>query len=169
MKKDSHLERAVLWLESRQLPEGYWNAHLETNCCMEAQWLMACKFCGIESEKNAGIIDYIVNSQRADGSWDVYFGAENGDVNTTLECYYALRIFGFDKNAPKMKAARDWLLKYEWYKHVRVFTKYWLALFGEWRKRPLCRQKSSISRNGFRLTSTDSRRGRAQRLCRFAL
>ena len=97
MKKDSHLERAVLWLESRQLPEGYWNAHLETNCCMEAQWLMACKFCGIESEKNAGIIDYIVNSQRADGSWDVYFGAENGDVNTTLECYYALRIFGFDK------------------------------------------------------------------------
>ena len=132
MKKDSHLEKAVLWLESKQLPEGYWNAHLETNCCMEAQWLMACKFCGIESPKNAGVVDYIVNSQREDGSWDVYFGAENGDVNTTLECYYALRIFGFDRDAPRMKAARDWLLKHEWYKHIRVFTKYWLALFGEW-------------------------------------
>ena len=166
MKKDSHLERAVLWLESRQLPEGYWNAHLETNCCMEAQWLMACKFCGIESEKNAGIIDYIVNSQRADGSWDVYFGAENGDVNTTLECYYALRIFGFDKNAPKMKAARDWLLKYEGFSQN---TGSRFSANGLGRKRPLCRQKSSISRNGFRLTSTDSRRGRAQRLCRFAL
>ena len=132
MEEKSHIQKASDWLFERQLPEGYWNAHLETNCCMEAQWLMACKFCGIESAKNAGIIEYILNSQRPDGSWDVYYGAENGDVNTTLECYYALRIFGFAKDDPRMAAAREWLLKYEWYKHVRVFTKYWLALFGEW-------------------------------------
>ncbi len=132
MEEKSHMQKASDWLFERQLPEGYWNAHLETNCCMEAQWLMACKFCGIESGKNAGIIEYILNSQRHDGSWDVYYGAENGDVNTTLECYYALRIFGFPKDDPRMAAAREWLLKYEWYKHVRVFTKYWLALFGEW-------------------------------------
>ena len=43
MEEKSHMQKASDWLFERQLPEGYWNAHLETNCCMEAQWLMACK------------------------------------------------------------------------------------------------------------------------------
>ena len=130
--KPDKLEKAVSWLFERQHDDGYWNAHLETNCCMEAQWLMACKFCDIENEKNGDIIKYILNSQRADGSWDVYFQSENGDVNTTLECYFALRLFGFGKDDSRMKSAREWLLRNDWYRHIRVFTKYWLALFGEW-------------------------------------
>ena len=132
MDMQNHIKRAVEFLYKKQSPEGFWNAALETNCCMEAQWIMACVFCGIECEKNPEILEYIVNSQRADGSWDVYFNAENGDVNTTLECYCALRLSGHSPAAPHMVSARKWLLEHEWTKHIRVFTKYWLALFGEW-------------------------------------
>ena len=129
----THLQKAVEWLLNMQFDEGYWNAQLETNCCMEAQWLLALKFCGIESHNTVeGVKNYILNSQRPDGSWDVYRDAENGDINTTLECYAALRYFGVSKEEPFMLRARGWLVRHEWQKHIRVFTKYWLALFGEW-------------------------------------
>lgn len=38
MKNDSdtHIKSAVKWLLSKQCDGGYWNAELETNCCMEA-------------------------------------------------------------------------------------------------------------------------------------
>ena len=126
------LDKAVKYLLEKQYPEGYWNAHLETNCCMEAQWLLASVFCSIDYDKNPEIVSYILSCQRSDGSWEVYHGAENGDVNTTLECYFALRLTGHSPEAPYMKNARQWLLKNHWHKHIRVFTKYWLALFGEW-------------------------------------
>lgn len=132
MDLKGNIESSVKYLYSKQSGNGYWNAQLETNCCMEAQWLLASVFCGIKYEKNAEIESYILNNQRADGSWDIYFGAENGDVNTTVECYFALRVLGHDTEAEYMARARRWLLKNQWHKHIRVFTKYWLALFGEW-------------------------------------
>ena len=134
MKDDSSiaLKRAVKYLLDKQYPDGYWNAHLETNCCMEAQWILASVFCGIEYDKNPEIVSYIRSRQRGDGSWEVYHGAENGDVNTTLECYFALRLAGHAPDLPHMSAARKWLLDNHWHRHIRVFTKYWLALFGEW-------------------------------------
>ena len=108
------LKSAIDWLYKNQYEEGYWNAPLETNCCMEAQWIMASVFCGFENPKNAQIIEYIKNNQREDGSWDVYFNASNGDINTTVECYFALRITGSSPDEPYMVRARGWLLKHEW-------------------------------------------------------
>ena len=128
-----HLDKAVEWLLDKQQEGGFWNAEVETNCCMEAQWLMAIYFCGIDHHKKQGVIDYILNCQREDGAWDVYTDAPNGDINTTLECYVALRLSGFSKDGEVLTKARAWLLKNKWHKHIRVFTKYWLALFGEWK------------------------------------
>ena len=127
-----HLDKAVEWLLDKQQEGGFWNAEVETNCCMEAQWLMAIYFCGIDHHKKQGVIDYILNCQREDGAWDVYTDAPNGDINTTLECYFALRIYGFDPDDQVMQKARKWLLKNKWQERIRVFTKYWLALFGQW-------------------------------------
>jgi len=126
------LDRAVDWLLKEQLPEGCWNAPVETNCCMEAQWVLAMAFCGIDHPKTKGVVDYIVNSQRQDGSWEVYHQAEQGDINTTVECYAALRYSGFSPAAVILAKARRWLLANNWSERIRVFTKYWLALFGEW-------------------------------------
>lgn len=123
---------AVEYMKSKQYPEGYWNAPLDTNCCMEAQWLMAMYFIDFDDPKKEGVIRYILDRQREDGSWDVYHAAEQGDINTTLECYFALRLHGFDPDSPIMAKARKWLLTNNWIDKIRVFTKYWLALFGQW-------------------------------------
>ncbi|MDI9570327.1 MAG: squalene--hopene cyclase [Pseudomonadota bacterium] len=128
----SPLARAVAWLLRAQLPGGYWNAPVETNCCMEAQWVLAMTFCGLYHPKTKGVVDYIVNAQRPDGSWEVYRHAEQGDINTTVECYAALRYAGFPPEEKMLRNARRWLLANDWTDKIRVFTKYWLALFGEW-------------------------------------
>ena len=129
---DETIRKASKWIVSRQDKNGIWVAPLETNCCMEAQWLLAMYFIGYNDPKKEGVIRYILDRQRPDGSWDVYYGAEQGDINTTLECYFALRICGFDPDEAIMQKARKWLLENKWTEHIRVFTKYWLALFGEW-------------------------------------
>ena len=126
------LRDSIKYVRDRQFPEGYWNAPLDTNCCMEAQWLLAMYFIDFDDHKKDGVIRYILDRQREDGSWDVYHGAEQGDINTTLECYFALRIHGFDPDSPIMTKARNWLLENNWIERIRVFTKYWLALFGQW-------------------------------------
>ncbi len=129
---DETIKNAVNWLRARQSEDGMWNGPLETNCCMEAQWIMAMYFIGFDDPKKPKVLQYILDKQREDGAWDVYYGSEHGDINTTLECYFALRLSGFDPGDPVLVKARKWLLRNKWVERVRVFTKYWLALFGQW-------------------------------------
>src|ERR1700722_16687426 len=74
------------WLLFRQQEEGFWGGMLESNSCIEAQWVLAMHFLGIEDKKKlAGIVASILNEQRADGSWEVYHNAPAGDINTPVE------------------------------------------------------------------------------------
>ncbi len=124
---------AVSWLKEKQKPEGYWMGWLESNSCMEAEWLLAFYLLGIEDDvKKRGLINTILSSQRSDGSWEVYYNAPSGDINTTVECYAALRVSGFSPDHPALKSARKWILEHGGINSVRVFTQYWLALIGEW-------------------------------------
>ena len=126
------LRAAIDWVKIRQADDGMWCGPLETNCCMEAQWILAMKFIDFDDHKKTKVLQYILDRQREDGSWDVYYGSEQGDINTTLECYIALRVSGFDPDEPALAKARKWLIENKWTERIRVFTKYWLALFGEW-------------------------------------
>jgi len=124
---------AVGWLERNQHPDGYWVGMLETNSCMEAQWIMALHFLGVKNDpKYTKVIRCILNEQRSDGSWDVYYGASKGDINATVECYAALRTAGIEPDSDALKQAGKWILENGGLKGIRVFTKYWLALIGEW-------------------------------------
>ena len=125
------LRAAIDWVKIRQADDGMWCGPLETNCCMEAQWILAMKFIDFDDHKKTKVLQYILDRQREDGSWDVYYGSEQGDINTTLECYFALRVSGFDPDEPALAKARKWLIENKWTERIRVFTKYWLALFGE--------------------------------------
>ena len=90
------IDDAIKWLEKEQHEEGYWVGILESNSCMEAQWVLAMHFLGIKDDpKMPGIIKAILREQRPDGSWEVYHEAPDGDINTTVECYAALRSVGF--------------------------------------------------------------------------
>ena len=133
------IDAAADWLGARQKPEGYWVGRLESNGCMEAQWILALWFMGLEDHHlRPRLAESLKQTQREDGSWQIYHGAPAGDINTTVEAYAALRSMGISKDDPAMKRAHEWIMSKGGLKNIRVFTRYWLALIGEypWERTP---------------------------------
>jgi len=129
---DRTIEAGLSWLDAEQNEEGFWCGMLESNCCMEAEWIMAFHVMDLELPHLDQIVSGILSKQRSDGSFETYFDAPSGDVNSTVESYVALRIAGVDPDSKSMRAAREWILQRDALTHIRVFTRYWLALVGEW-------------------------------------
>jgi len=124
---------AAEWLAAKQKPEGYWVGRLESNVCMEAEWMLALWFMELEDHHlRPRLAAALLREQRDDGSWEVYKNAPAGDINTTVEAYAALRSFGMSADEPVLKKAREWIFAKGGLKNIRVFTRYWLALIGEW-------------------------------------
>ena len=127
------IDGAVDWLASRQHADGYWVGRLESNVCMEAEWILALWFIGQESHPlRARLAKALLASQREDGSWEIYKDAPAGDINTTVEAYAALRSMGLSADEPVLTRAHAWIISKGGLRNVRVFTRYWLALIGEW-------------------------------------
>lgn len=126
------LRAAIGWLNDHQEPEGFWVGMIETNSTIEAEWLLASHILGTPLPNEDGVIRALLQRQRPDGSWGIYPGAPDGDINSTVEVYAALRAKGFDPGGSEMTRARDWILSRGGVGKVRVFTRYWLAMIGVW-------------------------------------
>ncbi|MFZ5616085.1 MAG: squalene--hopene cyclase [Pseudomonadota bacterium] len=130
---DQSIRAAADWLKARQKDEGYWVGRLESNACMEAQWMLCLWFIGLEDHHlRPRLAASLKKTQRADGSWEIYHDAPAGDINTTVEAYVALRSCGVPADDPQLLRARDWIVSKGGLRNIRVFTRYWLALIGEW-------------------------------------
>ena len=130
---NSAIESAADWLAVRQKPEGYWVGRLESNSCMEAEWCLALWFMGLEDHPlRERLAQSLRDTQKPDGYWCIYHDAPGGDINTTVEAYAALRSVGDAPSAPHMVKAREWILSKGGLRNIRVFTRYWLAIIGEW-------------------------------------
>ena len=129
---DLVIERAQAWFDGEQFAEGFWWAELESNATMDAEYLMLTWFLGARDEERwHGVAQDIRNYQRADGSWAMYHGAP-GDLSTTIECYFALKLAGESADAPHLSRARDFIRARGGIAAARTFTRIWLALFGQW-------------------------------------
>ncbi|HZO75590.1 MAG TPA: squalene--hopene cyclase [Ktedonobacteraceae bacterium] len=126
------LERAVQWLLERQDSAGWWCGELETNVTMTAEHVLLLRFLELDLERiRNGAVRHIINHQRADGSWALYFGAP-ADLSTTIEAYVALKVLGVDPGSDVMRRALKVIHQQGGVAKARVFTKIWLALFGQY-------------------------------------
>mgnify|MGYP002401553656 CR=1 FL=1 len=129
---DTTLDRAVQWLLEHQDAEGWWCGELETNVTMTAEHVLLLRFLGLSLEPiKEGAVRHILNKQRSDGSWGLYFGAP-ADLSTTIEAYVALKVLGIDPGSQPMKQALRVIHQQGGLAQARVFTKMWLALFGQY-------------------------------------
>lgn len=126
------ITRAIAWLDHEQHHDGYWVGMFESNSTMEAEWLLAMHILGYEHPRKADIAATLLAAQRRDGSWDIYHDAPSGDINSTVECYAALRSTGMAADAEPLVRARHWIETKGGLRGIRAFTRYWLALIGEW-------------------------------------
>ena len=129
---ESALASARDHLLSRQHDEGWWQGELETNVTMDAEDLMLREFLGVRTEEEtAAAARWIVSKQRPDGTWANFYGGP-GDLSTTVEAYVALRLAGHAPDAAHMARAASWIRDQGGIPATRVFTRIWLALFGQW-------------------------------------
>ncbi|MDD2308290.1 MAG: squalene--hopene cyclase [Desulfuromonadaceae bacterium] len=116
---------------SEQLPDGYWWAELESNVTITSEYIMLFHFLGmVDKARERKMAHYILNKQTTEGGWSVWFGGP-GDLSTTIEAYFALKLAGYAAGDPAMCRARDFILSKGGILKARVFTKVFLALFGE--------------------------------------
>ncbi len=126
------LERACEHLLALQDEAGWWRGELQTNVTMDAEDMLLREFLGIRTaaatERSAA---WIRSQQREDGTWANFHGGP-GDLSTTVEAYWALRLAGDPAQEPHMRTAAEWVREQGGVEGARVFTHVWLALFGLW-------------------------------------
>ncbi len=126
------LDRATSHLLGLQHGEGWWQGELETNVTMDAEDLLFREFLGVRTaDQTAAAARWIRSCQRSDGTWANFLGGD-GDLSTTVEAYVALRLAGDLPEAAHMARAAAWIRDSGGIGATRVFTRIWLAMFGQW-------------------------------------
>src|SRR6266550_3742675 len=126
------LERACEHLLSLQDDAGWWRGELQTNVTMDAEDMLLREFLGVrradETERSAA---WIRSQQREDGTWANFYEGP-GELSTTIEAYWGLKLAGDEPDAEHMRAAAEFIRREGGLENARVFTHLWLALFGLW-------------------------------------
>jgi squalene-hopene/tetraprenyl-beta-curcumene cyclase len=118
-------------LLARQDPAGWWKGELETNVTMDAEDLLLRELLGVRSQVvTERAAHWIRTQQRTDGTWATFHEGPP-DLSTTVEAYAALRLAGDPADADHMQKAVAFVRDAGGIERARVFTRIWLALFGE--------------------------------------
>ncbi len=128
---DRSIERSRDFLLSCQNSEGYWVGELEANVTISAELIFFMHFTGqLDLVKQDQIVKYLLHQQREDGSWPLFYGSLC-DINSTVESYMALKMAGLPADREEMIRARQAIFANGGIKKTRVFTKIFLAIFGQ--------------------------------------
>ena len=123
---DIVIERSRDFFFREQLPAGYWWAELESNVTITSEYVMLFHFMGlVEKERERKLANYILSKQTEAGFWCIYYGGP-GDLSTTVEAYFALKLAGYPADHPAMMKARAFILENGGIIKCRVFTKIFL-------------------------------------------
>lgn len=115
----------------QQHKDGFWWYELESNVTITSEYLMLFHFMGLkDEERDRKMARHILRYQRPDGTWSIHYGGK-GDLSTTIEAYFALKLAGFSADEEPLRRARAFILEKGGVEVSRVFTRIFLALFGE--------------------------------------
>ncbi len=129
------VRKTISYYLGQQHSDGYWWYELESNVTIISEYLMLLHFLGLrDEERDRKIVRNILRNQRADGTWSLFYGGR-GDLSTTVEAYFALKLAGSSRDDEPLRKAREFILREGGVEASRVFTKVYLALFGlyDWR------------------------------------
>ena len=124
------VQRGAAAMLAQQEPEGYWWAELESNPTITAEYIMLHRFLGLDEGKVPRLAADILSRQLPNGGWSIWEG-DGGELSTTVEASLALKIAGLSPHDPRMVKARDFVLARGGALKTRVFTRIFMALFGQ--------------------------------------
>jgi squalene-hopene/tetraprenyl-beta-curcumene cyclase len=126
------IERARQWLLERQHPEGYWQAALEANGEMNAEFIIFRRFMGLEPDPalDAKLKKHLLDIQQPDGSWSLFPGGE-GHLSTSIEAYFALKLIGMRAGDEPMSQCRRWVLAKGGIANAGTLARFYLAAMNQ--------------------------------------
>ncbi len=118
----------LLWTKLNK--QGHWHFPLDDNITMNAEYIMFLRWLDLDD----GVLMQrlakgILSRQSNDGSWNLHYNGP-GNLSTSIEAYFALRLAGYPANHSALVKAKDYILSQGGIRQARVFTKIWLAHFG---------------------------------------
>ncbi len=129
---DRAIDRTWSWLQRAQNPDGHWCAELEGDTILESEYAMLAYFLEHRvTDKMHLLAAYLRQKQEPSGGWTMYPGGPV-EVSGSVKAYFILKLVGDDPEAPHMQRAREAILEKGGVTAVNSFTKFGLAMFGQY-------------------------------------
>jgi squalene-hopene/tetraprenyl-beta-curcumene cyclase len=120
------------WMLAAQNEPGYWLGELEGDTILESEYAMMIFFMQHQvTEKMHQLAAHLRKMQSADGGWAQYPGGV-ADVSGSVKAYFALKLVGDSPDAEHMVRARNAILELGGATAVNSFTKFTLAMLGQY-------------------------------------
>ena len=125
------ISRAQQSLLSLQKDEGYWQAPLEANAEMNAEYIIFNHFMSAWTwNSKPSSRSLLLELQQPDGSWNLFAGGE-GYLSSSIEAYFALKLAGMRAGDEPMAKARRWILARGGIAAAGTLPRFYLAAMGQ--------------------------------------
>jgi squalene-hopene/tetraprenyl-beta-curcumene cyclase len=131
-KVDLMIDRSSRALLGLQHPEGYWQGALEVNAEMNAEYIIFNRFMELSPDRELDnkLAKQILETQQKDGSWGLFPGGE-GDLSTTIEAYFGLKLTGMRAGDESLVQARRWALSKGGIANSNTLARFYLAMMDQ--------------------------------------
>ena len=91
----------------------------------------------VDASRQRRLLNYVLSQQNEDGGWPIFHGGPS-DPNATVKAYFALRLAGFSDAIETARRARARILEFGGLEVCNSYTKFYLAIFGQydWERLP---------------------------------
>jgi squalene-hopene/tetraprenyl-beta-curcumene cyclase len=128
---DAAVSRAAEALLARQCPGGYWQGLVEAAANLEAEHVFVNRLLGRpRPEQDRRMAERLLATREGDGGWALATGNPS-HLSTTIEAYLALKLTGLAPSDPALARARELVLARGGLAGAGMFTRFWLACFGQ--------------------------------------
>ena len=138
LRLERSIDAAQRYLLSRQASPGHWDAELIGDSTLESDAVMLMHYLGeVDKDRQHRLLTYVLSQQNADGGWPI-FGGGPSDPNATVKAYFALRLAGYTDDHWQVRKARHKILEMGGLEVCNSYTKFYLAIFGQydWNRLP---------------------------------